>query len=364
MRRVRGHRRRLLHLAILVTLALLSPASAARASYDPIASGNVKLRLDPSFEQLLRKNRIQLSGRQGARTDKTGAQLTVIGGKADPAIKKAEIDAGGELVFRSRFGAVVLKHISLFTKPTPLIAKVSGGQLKIARAGSVKLKRGGFGNVLTASRLRLTSKAAIRLNKRLHTTVFVDGLPLGNLNASTQLESLAILAENSGQIDVDPSFFAKLTADSTSLNPIFPAEHSGLSYRFPIIGGGRISPDGTSGTVRLGGNLEFLRLGSGQVFWKEPWFDLGASTISAEVDLEPTPAFPGSLGRAPVLGAGTSAPGSISSDPATRTLTLSGMTVRLDAAAAEQFDKAFGEASGRYQSGELVGTLSAVVQAQ
>ena len=40
-----------------------------------------------------------------------------------------------------------------------------------------------------------------------------------------------------------------------------------------------------------GGAIEALQLGAGQVFIKEPWIDLSAGTISAELDLEPTPAF-------------------------------------------------------------------------
>ena len=81
-----------------------------------------------------------------------------------------------------------------------------------------------------------------------------------------------------------------------SITPIFPAEHPG-PFTFPVAAGGSIAPDGLEGTFRTAGALEFLQLGAGQVFQNELWLDLGIRTDSAEVEVLPTPAFPGKLGR-------------------------------------------------------------------
>lgn len=58
--------------------------------------------------------------------------------------------------------------------------------------------------------------------------------------------------------------------------PVAPAERApGPVFTVPLISEGTTAPDAASGVPRTGGALEFLQLGSGQVFWQELWFDLG-----------------------------------------------------------------------------------------
>lgn len=343
--------------ALAVALVL---AASASASYDPIGSGTAKLTLDPSFAKLLARNGIELLGRKGAKVKGPVATLAAAGGKADPTIKKAEIELDGELILATPSKRVPLTKIELKTKPTPIFARVGGGQLKLAKAAKVSLERDGFGNELVATKLKLTAKTATRFNKRLHTEAFAEGQKLGTLTSTVQPQTVAVLPAAATTIVFDSAIYAKLKALSTSVNPIFPAEHVGPTYTFPIAIEGQIAPDAASGTLRSAGNLEFLRLGFGQIFWNELWIDLAARTVSAELDLEPVPKFPGKLGRLALLAL---TPSATSAEPTARTVSLQG-ALTLQPETATYFNQAFAEGKDEFHPGELLGTLSFTAQTQ
>jgi hypothetical protein len=111
----------------------------------------------------------------------------------------------------------------------------------------------------------------------------------------------------------------------------------------------------------MGGSVELLQLGAGQIFWKDFWLDLGARSDTAEVDIEPTPAFPGELGRVPVfdLGAADFAP-----DPQARTVSLGGAPLTLQAQTAASLNQAFAPDQPAFAAGEAVGSLSFMAQGQ
>ena len=348
--------------ALLLALALF--AHAAEASYDPIGSGTAKLTLDGSFAKLLKREGARLTGRKGASVKGSVATLGAAGGKTDPTIEKAEIDLGGELIFRAATKAVPLTKVTLKTQHTPVVARVGGGQLKLLSSTKVVLDRDGFGVRLQATKLKLTAKFAQRLNKRLQLDAFSAGQVFGTLNATAQPTTLAVLPIGAAGIAIDPAMAAKLKALSTSLNPIAPAElKPGPSLTLPIAVGGTISPDGRIGTLRTGGSVELLRLGAGQVFWPETWLDLAAGGATAELDAEPAATFGGKQGRVPIL-AFSLAGASIVSDPAARTIALGGVPVTLQPATADLFNRAFAEGKAEFSAGERLGTLSVTATTQ
>ncbi|HVY78592.1 MAG TPA: hypothetical protein VG898_08815 [Solirubrobacterales bacterium] len=340
---------------LLLCLALLSPA---RAAYDPLGGGTTKLSLDKRFASFLAKNELKLIASQGARRKARTIALPVSGGRIDPTTGKGEVEHQGTLTFEAKRKRVPLRAITVKTKHQPLLAKVGGSQLKVARAKRISSQRSGFGAQFAATQLTLTAKAATRLNKKLRPkTPFEPNQPLGKLISSPQPRLVTIEDVGRATIAFDPAFLAKLESRFVSLNPIFPAEHVGASFSFPIAAGGAISPQGTEGTLRTGGALEFLQLHAGQVFFSELWLDLGARSDSAELDLEPTPAFPGKLGRVGVL---DYVPTSLSSEPKARTISVTG-TLTLSAQAAQSFNEAFAQGQGPvFAAGEAVGALSFV----
>jgi hypothetical protein len=346
-------RKAIVALSVLVALALCPSANAA---YDPLGSGSAKLTLDPSFASFLKKNQIALIAKQGAKRKGASITLPIAGGQIDPTEGKGEALLAGTIVFGAKAKNVPLRELKVKSTKEPLIAKVGGGQLKLATSKRTSATRAGFGTKLTSTKLMLTSKLITRLNKKLRPkTPFKAGQLLGTLTTNAQPRLATIEEKGQATINLDPAFLAKLDSRFVSVNPIAPAQRFGTQVSFPITIGGAIAPDGSEGTLRTAGDLEFLQLGAGQVFWHELWLDLGANSDSAEVDIEPTPAFPGKIGRVGVL---DYTPTTVSSDPKQRTISESGAALKLSAGAADSFNQAFAQGEGDvFVAGEGVGSV-------
>ena len=349
--------------AALVSLALAALTPPAQATtYDPLGTGTTKLTLDKRFASFLKRDGITLSASAGAKRKGSAFTLPVSGGNMDPTLGQGEIDQAGTLTFQGDRKKVPFRNLVVKTKHSPLIAKVGGGQLKVATSAKLSSKREGFGTSFSAKALKLTAKVATRLNKKLRPKVpFAVGQPLGTLSSNAQPRLVTILDQGRATLVFDPAFVAKLDSLFVSLNPIFPAEHQGSTFSFPIILNGSLAPNGTEGTLRTGGSVELLQLGAGQVFWHEPWLDLGARVDTSEVDVEPTPAFPGKLGRIGAFDLGAT---TVSSEPKARTISVSGAPLTLQASTAKTLNEAFAPGKEEFKAGEGVGALSFVAVGQ
>ena len=347
---------------VLCALALAVFTSSAQGAYDPLQGGSTKLILDPSFASFLAKDQVKLNPSLGAKRKGTTFTLPVVSGNLDPTTGKGEIDSQGTLAFEGQRGKVPLREITVKTKHSPLVAKVGGSQLKVATSAKISSNRVGFGSAFSAKQLKLSAKAATRLNKKLRPAVpFQAGQLLGTLGSKPLPKLVTILDQGKATLVFAPAFVAKLESRFVSVNPIFPAEHVGATFTFPIALGGAIAPNGSEGTLRTAGTVELLQLGGGQVFWQEPWADLGARSDSAEVDLEPTPAFPGKLGR---VGVFDLSPGAVSANAGARTIAESGISLTLQASAASDLNNAFAEGKPFFNASEVAGALSYIAQGQ
>ncbi len=342
-------------LAALLTLICLS--APAQALYDPLAGGTTKLTLEKSFLSLMKSHGVKVSAKAPAKFRGGVLTLPISGGEMDPTTARGTIEHEGTLVFSSNRHNVVFRAITIKAKKTPLIAKVGGSQLKVAKAKTISSKREGFGEGFSSKGLLLTQKVATRMNKKLGLgRLLKEGTPFGKTTSKTQPSLVSILPQGQASLTPDPAFIAKLKALFVSLNPIFPAEGRGGVFTFPIGLQGAISPDASQGTLKLVGDLEFLQLGGGQIFWHETWLELQGQSFSPEVDLEPTPAFAGKIGRTGVLALGLSQ-ASVTSDPQARTITLQGAPATLTAQSAQEFNGAFAEGREEFRAGEVVGVV-------
>jgi hypothetical protein len=344
--------------AIAALSLLLFLAPGAKAKNDPLGSGTTKLTLDKGLLSYLAHNDLKLKAKQGAKLGAKTVSLPVVGGSMDLAAGMGEIAQQGTLVIEGKHGKVPLREITIKTKKTPLIAKVGGSQLKVATAKRISSKRNGFGSSFTATKLTLTAKVATRLQKKLRPKLpFKEGQPLGSLTAKPQPELITIAEEGKATLLFDPTFAQKLEAHFVSLNPLFPAEHQGLIFTFPIAAGGALAPDASQGTLRTAGAIEALQLHGGQLFWHEPWLDLGTHQASSEAELLPAPPLPGKLTRAGAFEVG---PAPVASDPKARTISVSGAPLTLSAQSAQQLNLAFAEGKADFNAGEAVGTVGFV----
>jgi hypothetical protein len=341
----------------LIVGLLLAPV--AQANYDPLSSGTTKLVLDKGFLASLKKAGVEIGAKAPAKRQGSSLVLPVFGGKSDPTIKKAEIEQEGTIVFQAGNRKVPLRGVELKAKHTPLFAKVGGSQLKVASSKSTKVTREGFGTAFDAKGLELTQKVATRLNKKLRTKdLFTEGQLIGTIQSKAQPQRVTILPTGQATITPDAAILAKFKSLFVSLNPISPAELSaGPVLHFPIALGGQIAPDASEGVLKLAGAIELLQLGAGQVFQKEYWLDLAGKDTSSEVDVEPTPAFPGKLGRIGTYAIDMSR-ASVASDPKNRTIAVSNASLTLDAQTAQTFNQAFAGGKAVFSPGETFGTAS------
>ena len=346
----------------LLAGALFSSAPAV-ADYDPVGGGQTRLAIDRGFRALLAEHEVKLIAVGPAVRRGSAYTLPPSGGQLDPIKAKGVVEQGGELVFQRGARRVPLRKIELKTKSAPFVAKVGGSQLKVATSSKLSFERRGFGIRISARDLRLTEKFATRLGKKLRLHgVFEQGLLVGSIRSDAQPETLAILDRGRATIALDPSMVAKLNSIFVSINPIFPTELSpGNVFSFPIIRDGVLSPDASIGTLRTGGAIEFLQQGAGQVFLTEFWFDMGARTGFAEVEIQPTPTFKGKLGQLP---AAAIAAGSVSASPGARTIAVAGAPLTLSAQTAAAFNEGFAEGKATFSAGEPFGTLSFTAQTQ
>jgi hypothetical protein len=344
----------------LLSLSLLAPS--AQAAYDPLGGGSAKLTLEGAFAAFLKHDGVSLAASAGAKQKGATYTLPIASGNLDPTLGKGEAKTLGTLSFEDHKKRVPLREIRVKTKPQPLVAKVGGSQLKVASSAKRSFKRVGFDSTYAAKVLKLTAKAAVRLNKKLRPRVpFFTGQQIGTLTARARPQLITVLEQNRATLSFDSAFLAKLASRFVSVNPVFPAEHSGPTFSFPITAGGLIAPDGSEGTLRTGGTVELLQLGGGQVFWQELWLELGTRVQSAEADLEPTPAFPGKIGRVALFDA---AAGQVSADAGARTVSDANVALTLQGATAKALNDAFAEGQALFGAGEAVGSFSFVAQGQ
>jgi hypothetical protein len=360
-------RLRLVLLAWTASLLLASAVPVAHATYDPIDSGLTTLELDKGFLHLLEQHGVELATREGAAVRGRALRFPVSGGKFDPGAKRGTVEHGGTVLFQRGAHSVSLRRLQLKTtrRSSPLVVKVAGGQLKLGVARRITVTRRGFGEEVTVSSLRLTAKVATRLCKRLGLPgVFEQGMPLGSAQTRTTPATVAIGAGNTVQLVLDPAMAAKLNDLHVSVNPIFPAERPSF-FTLPIFNG-KLALDFSTGFLQLQGGIELIKLGGGQIIWRESRIDLGARTLSAEVEVGPSPPYAGKAGVLAVaafdLAAGTTA-----LNPESRSLTVSGAALTLPEQTAALFNEAFAKPQGKenaFAAGEILGRISFTASSQ
>jgi hypothetical protein len=359
--------RRVVSVFVAALLASLAMAPIAGAAYNPIGSGQTTLRCARPFLALLHQNHVKLAATGGATLKGGVVTFPVSGGKFDPTTSNGFIEHAGALLFRAGSRKVPLTSLQLKTtqRHAPFSAKFGGGQLKVASAEKVAVTREGFGDKVAVSTLKLSAKVATRLDKKLHLKgVFDAGQPIGTAVTTANPQTVAIAQTGNASFVFDPAIAAKLQSLFVAINPVFPSEHPG-PFTLPIFTG-TISPSGTEGTIQTLGSIELVQIGGGQVFLREGWIELGGGAFSPELELDPSPPYPGKQGRVSVGTLGLT-DAAISSDPVARTITVTNATVSMGANLAAAFNEAFAKPQAKadvFAAGEPLGAISFTAQAE
>jgi hypothetical protein len=361
-----GRLRRVVLCGVAITLTSLACAAAAQARFDPIAGGTTKLTLAKPFTALLKANGVSVKATGGATYKAGVATFPVSGGKLEPVDVVGSVEHEGVLVFAAAGHSLPLKSLVMKTtrKSSPLSAKFGGGQLKLASSSKLTSTRSGFGVASKVTQIKLSAKAATRLDKKLGLQgVFAEGQLLGSSITNAQPETVTIKEGGRAELTLAPEFAAKLSALFVAVNPVFPAEHLGAPFTLHITDG-QIAPDASSGTLETAGALELIQQDGGQAFFRELAPELGLGSTRSEYQFIPSPTSPGPTVTAPLLGLGA---GTVVSEPKARTIALSGAPLPLSASTAQSLNETFAKPQGKtniFQAGEALGTLSFLAQAE
>jgi hypothetical protein len=359
--------RRQLVVSVLVAAVALASASSARATYDPIGSGQTTLRLAPSFLSTLRAAGVKLSAVAPASLAGGRVSFPVAGGKLDPVSIRGTLEHGGALVFEAGGKSLPMKALQLKTTQagSPLSAKFGGGKLKLAATSTLTTERSGFGLAMKVSKIRLSGKVATRLEKKLGLRgVFAPDELLGTAVSEAQPGTVAIKAGGREELSIDPAFAGKLAGLFVAVNPVSPAEHP-AAFTFPIGGGTlALSPGIPAGGLKTDGALEFIQVGGGQFFARELEVDLSDAVANGESQLVLSSSGPGPDQVGPIFGLGAATP---MTEPAARTIGVAGLPLTLEPGTAQAFNEAFCvpiHKPNMFSAGETLGTVTFTAQAE
>jgi hypothetical protein len=350
----------------LIALTSLAGAASASARFDPIAGGSTKLTFAGSFVALLKANGVKVKATSGATFRSGVATFPVSGGKLEPADVVGSVEHEGVLVFSAGAHVLPLKSLVLKTtrKSSPLSAKFGGGQLKLASSSKLTSTRSGFGVASKVTQIRLSGKAATRLDKKLGLPgVFTEGQLLGSSTTDAQPETVTVKEGGRAELTLAPEFATKLSALFVAVNPIFPAEHLGAPFTLRVTDG-QIAPDASSGTLETAGALELIQQDGGQAFFREFAPELGLASTRSEYQFIGSPTSPAPTITGPLLGLGA---GTVVSEPNARTISVTGAPLPLPAATAQALNETFAKPQGKtdvFSVGEPLGSLSFVAQAE
>ncbi|MGV1048022.1 MAG: hypothetical protein ACOYD4_05795 [Solirubrobacterales bacterium] len=397
----RTARRTLLPAGILATalFALLAWAPFASAAPNPVASGSTTMTLNSGFTKYLKTFGITTSKISPTKLKGAKATFTITGGTLDPLTGLGSVTLGGGLKFKAGKKGAPVKALVLDTNKKTLSGKIGGKKVKVATVAGITTARNGFGSSVTIKKVKLTGSAASALNKKLG---YAKGKPkpfLGNkliasAAAETQPSTLGVQAAGNASLALSIVAQQKLAKVGppacpcapgveqpfkVNLAPVAPTSIVSVgpptTVAFPI-GGGTIGPSGAAGVVQtVGGltltqNLDYpgVEKGVTTLTMGNIWVDLGAKTASVEVIIT-NPKTPeanlGNLGRASIADINLTG-ATITSDPATHTVSVQNASATLQAVTAETLnqvfikglEKTFGPDDVQFAAGDPLGTFS------
>lgn len=332
--------------ALIAMLAIASVASAATPN--PIASGTTTLTINAKLLKSAKQAGIKITAVKPAKIKGSKATFAVTGGEIEATTGAGTITHSGGLKIAWGKKSVTLKSFTVSTSGKSLSAKVGGKTVKVASLAGVSATRLGFGNGITAKKVKLTSAGANALNKKLtpaptKTKVKKNGKTivktvkvappfkantlLGSSNTEVEVGTDNVLAKETMVFNGDPTLLGKLKDVGVELQTISPTSVSGTTFTSPIAGG-TIAPNGATGAVNSSGGLKLVQnLTQGpstSITLANIGVDLGAKTAGVEVIGESNaesegkkPLNVGNLGRSSIADLTIT---STNPSPATRTV--------------------------------------------
>ncbi len=362
--------------AVFMLIALLATAPSAFAGQDALKGGTVV---------------IQLHGSRGLKLKPGSLTLPITGGAVDPVDGSGTVQVSGRL--RARRGKrkvkVTITALNLGANGGAGTLSAKVGKKKVPAFGALRggsVARDGWGAKISNISATIAGKGARALNRAFSPRKKAGKSSGRRVKVGQSLGTVVSVTTDPSSVEVVPgtgtmtlhtnllgSFASKLPKHCvlalTGVTPIAPASQSLADFTFPVTGGSA-APDFSAGELLTGGGQRITKTGG-----------LGTPSACASADppigshldstdlgvgftqnfLLSTAALPnGTVLRAP-LGDVDFSTGTRSVDPNTKTLTVTGATVRLQNLAAFTLNTVFptesGNASDDFAPGDLIGTL-------
>jgi hypothetical protein len=354
----------------------------ASAASDPVASGTVNILMKKGFIKTLKRNGVKLQkaspGTLSGRTLAATIGLPVKEGEIDPTNGAATLTTEGGFKFKRGKKKAAVTGLVVTTSNSSMTGKVAGKKMKFASIVGYSFTRNGFGVNFSATKLKLTSKAAKQLNKKLGFTggkkkkkskragaskkaslPFKANQVMGNTSGETQPKTLTVLPGGTATLTTNEATTKKFVLPppnglGVAIEPVAPAElvpdeanPFTPTLKFPITGG-TIAPDANSGKVQTGGGVKLVQnlglAGTTTMTLNAIWVDLDAKSATVEVVVESTisPQLAlGNLGRSSIADISLTG-ATITSDPTTHVVGVQNANSTLQAVTAEVLNQVFG----------------------
>jgi hypothetical protein len=339
-------------------LAMLVVVPFASAAPNPISSGSTTLTINQGALKSLKALGVKITPVKPSKIKGSKATFAVTGGEIEATTGKGTVTHSGGLKITWGKKSVTLKSFTVNTRGKSLSAKIGSETIKVATLAGVSATRLGFGNAITAKKVKLTSAAANALNSKLtpaptKTKVKKNGKTvikvvkvkppfeanalLGSSTTEVEPKTDNVLASGSMVFGGDATLLTKLADVGVKVEVIPPTTAAGTTFS-SAISGGTISPLGTSGQVNSAGGLKLVQVLptgattalSTSITLGSIGVDLAAKTASVEVIGESNAVEPGSspakmplnlgnLGRSSIADLTI---GSVTSSPATRSVAV------------------------------------------
>lgn len=359
---------------------LLAFAATASAARDPIASGSTDLHMKKGMLRKLGNLGVTVQAiGTGATSSDRKIGLTVRDGKLNPVNVLGFLENRGGFKFELGNRGVPVTQLTVNTVKGAVYAKIAKARMQLGMLTPPTFEREGFGANFKAVKLSLTEKAVRRISNRLGlrgSKRLNAGRVLSNLYSAAQPETVTVLGKGAATLSGNAATLGKFAAKGVKVPEGFTAlapatEPTATSFEFPITGG-TLAPDVSKGTVETAGGVQILkdtdtldptmRLSNVQV-------DFAARTATVQLEILPTPPFPGAAGRTGLVDV-VLPPNSVVADPVARTISIQGAEARLQATAASTLNDVFNQPapppppSSNFVVGDPLGTFSMVVQAR
>jgi hypothetical protein len=325
-------------------LALAAPAPALATDVD---TGSTTLTLSATTLRALDGAGITASAILPARGSAGSIRFPIVSGDVRADTGRGFLSHRGGLRLRRGSRSVTLDRprTDVGTAPT-LKVRVGSRTLTVGSIDRslIRVRRDGIDTTLLRVQVKLTSVAAVALNRALGVRSFRRGLVLGTARQVLDFQQAAI---RNGSTDLVPNreVLQLLVSQGYVVSVVSPATNEGTSFRFPVVSG-TLDTEAFLGEVRHFGGLQIAR-GDRKVVLERFNVNLDATPdvsvlVNGQARLSPFDLSSAAGAPAPRIDG--------------RRVTASGLEARLNAAGAAALNQAF-ETNG-FQAGQLIGTLS------